>query len=306
MTQTPLVYILIPVHNRQTITLTCLETLQHHGDLERYKVVVIDDGSTDGTAEAIQISFPKVIILKGDSHLWWTGAINLGMEYAYQRGADYFIWLNDDTLPRNETLAKLIQHCRVAPKRIATAQCYADDLLTQPTYGGQLKYPLSIQLLATPLGKQVACDCMSGNLVCLPRSVVDDLSYPPADRLPHCRADIVYTLSAKRAGYDLQVLGDAVAIAALNPFDEGWVFSSIPMVSRWRQLGCLKSNIHPPNYWVYCHEVFGVIGPLLFLSVYIKLVAITLARWILPLDWVQQLKNMKDSALKPRLHSNSP
>jgi GT2 family glycosyltransferase len=54
------VYILIPVHNRKAITLTCLATLQRHGDLDRYQVVVIDDGSTDGTAEAIQTSFPSL------------------------------------------------------------------------------------------------------------------------------------------------------------------------------------------------------------------------------------------------------
>lgn len=300
MTPVPLVYILIPVHNRQATTRACLATLNHNGDLDRYRVVVIDDGSTDGTTEAIQQTYPTVVVLRGNGQLWWTGAISMGMEYAYHQGANYFIWLNDDTLPQAKAITKLIQHCDRAPKRIATGQCYADGELTHPTYGGQCKRPLSIQLLSTPLGKQMPCDCTSGNLVCLPRSVIDDIGYPPADQLPHCRADVVYTLRAKQAGYDLQVLGDAIAIAALNPLDQGWIFSPIPMGYRWRQLFSLKSNIHPPSYWVYCNKVFGILGPILFLSVYGKLAFITLARWLLPLGWIQHIKIIKDDILKSR------
>ncbi|MFH7245466.1 MAG: glycosyltransferase family 2 protein [Spirulina sp.] len=292
----PSVYILIPVHNRKAVTLTCLETLQRHGDLDRYQVVVIDDGSTDGTTEAIQARFPQVTLLKGDGNLWWTGAIVKGMTYAYDQGANFFVWLNDDTLPLAGTLTTLVNHCVQAPKRLAAAQCYADEALTQPTYGGQLKHPLSIELVATPQGQTRPCDCMSGNLVCLPCSIVDDIGYPPADRLPHCRADIVYTLTAKRAGYELSVLGSAVALAVLNPFDQGWAFSEIPMGQRWRQLSSLKSNIHPPTYWVYCKAVFGWLGPLLFVAVYLKLLGFTIARFILPLAWLKQLKTLKDRA----------
>jgi GT2 family glycosyltransferase len=292
----PLVYILIPVHNRKAVTLTCLGTLQRNGDLDRYQVVVIDDGSTDGTAEAIQATFPQVTILKGNGNLWWTGAIAKGMAYTYDQRADFFIWLNDDTLPLAGTLDKLVKHCAQAPKQLITAQCYAGKTLAQPTYGGQIKHSLSIQLVATPQGQTQPCDCMSGNLVCLPRSIVDDIGYPPADCLPHCRADIVYTLTAKRAGYDLWVLGDAVALATLNPFDQGWALSEIPMGQRWRQLGSLKSNIHPPTYWVYCKAVFGWLGPLLFVAVYLKLLGFTIARGILPLAWLKQLKTLKDRA----------
>ena len=77
------VYIIIPVHNRKEITLKCLDTLKQNGDLDKYYVIVIDDGSTDGTSEAIQSLYPDVIILTGDGNLWWTGAIKKGMEYAY-------------------------------------------------------------------------------------------------------------------------------------------------------------------------------------------------------------------------------
>lgn len=159
----PLVYIIIPVHNRRVITLACLDTLQRNGDMERYRILVIDDGSTDGTAEAISRTYPEVTILSGDGNLWWTGAITKGMQYAFQHGADYFVWLNDDTLPLANALPQLVHYCSSKPKRIATAQCYTTDQLINPTYGGQLKHFLSIRLIATPQGRKISCDCMSGN-----------------------------------------------------------------------------------------------------------------------------------------------
>jgi GT2 family glycosyltransferase len=38
-------------------------------------VIVVDDGSSDRTAEEVAENYPKVTILKGDGNLWWTGAI---------------------------------------------------------------------------------------------------------------------------------------------------------------------------------------------------------------------------------------
>ena len=62
------VYIIIPVHNRKQITLKCLENLDKSGDLQQYHVVVVDDGSTDGTTEAINNLFPDVKVLPGDGN----------------------------------------------------------------------------------------------------------------------------------------------------------------------------------------------------------------------------------------------
>ena len=56
-------YIIIPVHNRKAITLQCLDTLEKNGDLHKYHVIVIDDGSTDGSSEAVKSFYPDVIIL---------------------------------------------------------------------------------------------------------------------------------------------------------------------------------------------------------------------------------------------------
>lgn len=291
------VFVLIPAHNRRIITLACLHMLSQNGDIERCQVVVIDDGSTDGTADAIKAQYPSVQLLRGDGNLWWTGAISKGMEYAHQQGADYFIWLNDDTLPAPQTLNLMIATCAAAPRRIVTAQCYADQDLTEPTYGGRLIQGLSLQFLAAQPEDVLDCDVCSGNLVCLPRSVVKTIGYPPARQAPQTWGDVVYTWQAKQAGFEITVLGAAIALCSTNPLEEGWSSSDIPMWRRWQMLSLPKSSIYPPAYWYYCRQVYGLWGMFRFVEVYLKLLLFTVMRLVVPLSWIVMLKNWKNSRI---------
>lgn len=120
--------IIIPVHNRKEITIKCLQHLKQCGDLQQYHTIVIDDGSTDGTAEAINQFYPEVTILTGDGDLWWTGAIALGMKYAIEQQAEYIIWLNDDCLPAKGSLATLLHFLKTHPNAIAGAACYLGNI----------------------------------------------------------------------------------------------------------------------------------------------------------------------------------
>ena len=92
-----MIEVVIAVHNRHAITLRCLELLAQQV-CTVFRVTVVDDGSSDGTSEAIRDHFPQVDVLRGDGSLWWAGATNLGIRHALSRSApaDYILMLNDD------------------------------------------------------------------------------------------------------------------------------------------------------------------------------------------------------------------
>ena len=70
-----MVYIVIPCFNRKKLTRGCLQALENQ-TYKDFKVIVVDDGSTDGTANMITREFPETILLFGDGNLFWTGATN--------------------------------------------------------------------------------------------------------------------------------------------------------------------------------------------------------------------------------------
>jgi len=190
------IYIIIPVHNRKDITLKCLETLKDNGDLAKYYTIVVDDGSTDGTSEVIKSLYPEVIILEGDGNLWWTGAIVKGMEYAYEKEAEYFIWLNDDCYPQKETIPKLIKTCQSDNKIIVGAQSLDPDTF-QPSYAGIIIRQNKIVEVHT-LTILLECDGLSGNLVCLHKNLIKDINFPNFRVFPQYYGDVTYTHQAKK------------------------------------------------------------------------------------------------------------
>ena len=198
--------IIIPVHNRRETTLACLRHLRATGDLEGFGVIVVDDGSTDGTSESVRAEFPRVEILRGDGNLWWTGAIALGMQHAFAAGAEAVCWLNDDCLPAPGALRRLFDDALVAPGRIVAPACF--DAKTKAAVPNAFRGRGRVS--AAPGEKQPA-DGLSGFCVVLPRAVWTRIGRPDARRLPHYYGDNAYTLLAARAGFSVSVLGDARA-----------------------------------------------------------------------------------------------
>jgi len=104
------VNIVIPVHNRIDVTMECLSCLEGQ-TYNNYKIIVVDDGSTDGTCERIKSKYEDVEILSGDGTLWWSGAMYLGVEHilTFAKDTDYILSLNNDTAFGRELIESLVR-----------------------------------------------------------------------------------------------------------------------------------------------------------------------------------------------------
>jgi GT2 family glycosyltransferase len=85
--------IIIPVHNRWTYTLHCLAVLQQHKATRSFEVIVVDDGSSDGTASMLA-DWPGLAVLSNPDNRGFVRACNAGAASA--RGK-YLVLLNNDT-----------------------------------------------------------------------------------------------------------------------------------------------------------------------------------------------------------------
>src|SRR4029453_10340332 len=96
--------IIIPVFNQLRFTQACLASLQEHQGTERFEVIVVDDCSTDGTAEVVP-RLPGVVYLRNEMNSGFIASCNHGAEKA--RGK-YLVFLNNDTLVKLGWLTALL------------------------------------------------------------------------------------------------------------------------------------------------------------------------------------------------------
>jgi GT2 family glycosyltransferase len=104
----PKVFIITLNWNGKDDTLECLASLKKV-DYPNYVIVVVDNGSIDGSASAIRAQFPEVTIIENRKNLGYAKGFNTGLQYAYEQGADYFLILNNDTVVDPPALSELVK-----------------------------------------------------------------------------------------------------------------------------------------------------------------------------------------------------
>lgn len=251
------IYIIIPVHNRKMLTLACLENLNTNGDLQKYQVILVDDGSSDRTAEEVAMQYPKVTLLKGDGNLWWTGAIALGMTYAYNQGATHFIWLNDDCLTESNTLDLLIDFLQDHPDSIVGAACYEAEsgLLVETGFEGKTRVKALVNEVAN-------VDGLSGYCVAISANIFKYIGAPDADKFRQYAGDGMYTLKATRSGFKAYILGKA-KVTLVEEKDPIHNFSNYVKKFKNRTLKSIfwnyKSPYHLPTQFYYHTHKYGIL-----------------------------------------------
>lgn len=109
-----MVYIVVLSWNYQAYTLGCLESIARLRGPE-FHVLLVDNASTDGTVEAVRQAFPQVEIQVNDEDLGFARGMNVGMELALQRGAEYVLIVSNDTVLDEGALEGLVAAAESAP-----------------------------------------------------------------------------------------------------------------------------------------------------------------------------------------------
>lgn len=135
-----MIYILLPVHNRKAITeklVLCLKQQTH----QSFRLVLIDDGSTDGTREMVASYLPDTAVLRGKGDWWWGGSLQQGFEWLKKSNTqpnDLVLIINDDVelepdyldrgvrLMRDRAGVLLLSQYKDAHGEISESGVYAD------------------------------------------------------------------------------------------------------------------------------------------------------------------------------------
>jgi GT2 family glycosyltransferase len=112
----PPVYIIVLTYRMRDVVRNCIQSLPRL-TYPNCQLVIVDNGSDDGTEEMLRDEFPGLTLLQTGSNLGYTGGNNKGIEYAINKGAEYVLILNPDTVVANPRfIDEMIEYTEAHPE----------------------------------------------------------------------------------------------------------------------------------------------------------------------------------------------
>lgn len=182
----PLAAIIVLTWNQRDLTLDCLASLAEMTyPTDRLDVIVVDNGSADGTAEAIRERYTEVIVLENEENIGFAEGNNVGIRHAMEHDADYVMLLNNDTIVDPEMLTHLIDVAESDPKIgiVGPKMLYFDPPDVIWCAGNRIEWErgaalVRLQAEERDTGKDQApaeVDYVTGCGVCLRREVIEEV-----------------------------------------------------------------------------------------------------------------------------------
>lgn len=260
-------HVIIASHNRRELTVRAVERAAESASRSGLSIrfVVYDDGSSDGTADALRAMTTPVTVLEGDGTAFWAASMSVAEEHA-MRGAgdgDWIVWMNDDILIDLDALDRVRPHLSAHPQSVFVAS-FREPGEATISYGGYRRISRVHPLRVTPTqpgDEIVPIDTMNGNLVFVPVSVVGTIGGIDGS-FAHAAADTDFGLRCRRQGVPLLLLPGTYGSCARNPVATG------SRLSRWRAFTGPKGGGHPATLRRILRKHAPLHWPLLWSATY--------------------------------------
>ena len=258
-------------YNRKEYSIACLKSLIEGNDSVKFTFLAVDDGSTDGTSEALN-RLENIKILKGDGGLYYSGGMRKGIAEAKEkyRGFDYCLFFNDDVKFYENAIEKMVGLFEREKQILVGATCDNEGKLS---YGGVKKcssWRPSFEIVMSG-GEMEECDTFNANCVLIPYNLF--LELPNIDEVyVHAMGDFDYGLKAKEYGCVINPTDFFVGQCNDNSLCGTWRDTSLSIKERIRLKESPKGL--PAKQWFhFVRRYFGVISACYSsLTPYIKII----------------------------------
>lgn len=233
-------------HQRRETTLRSIEALSHAANSAaiELQVYLLDDGSSDGTPEAVRGLMQSAKIFHGDGDFFWARSMATAEQAALSEAEneDLILWLNDDVVLDHDSLERLV--AEVADPCSVVVGATRDADTNAVTYGGFRStkiHPLRFTTVPPSETEVVAVDTFNGNVVLVP--------VPLARRVggidgafSHALADIDYGLRVDKIGGRVLLAPGTFGTCPRNP-----PLSQLPIREEWQRFRGIKGGGNPAS-----------------------------------------------------------
>ena len=241
------IYILLPVHNRREITGDFIDCLVAQ-TWQSYHLVLIDDGSTDGSEQMVRERIENLTVIRGNGDWWWAGSLQQGFNFLKKKGIssdDCVLITNNDVIFGKEFLAKGMSLLEKKKQTLLLAQ-YQDGDNSPPQETG---FHVDLKKLTFSNATSSSdINCLSTRGLFLKWADFVDIGGFHPTILPHYWSDYEFTIRAYKKGYKCLTTPDLTLTPKLHETSRLEIdFSNYPRP--WGSLFSIR-RIHNPIYLI--------------------------------------------------------
>ncbi|MDG6933116.1 MAG: glycosyltransferase family 2 protein [Nitrososphaerota archaeon] len=199
----PTVSVIIPAFNEEKVIARTIESVIE-ADYPKKQVIVVDDGSSDGTLEVAKRYSPNILVLHKENG-GKSSALNYGLRYA---GGDIIVAVDADTTIGRESL-KEVARCFIRREVVAVSgNVKVLNRQNWLTRCQALEYIVSIQIVRRALDRFGCVTVVPGSLGAFRRETLEETGNYDRDTLTE---DFDATLKVLKTGAVVQASPEALA-----------------------------------------------------------------------------------------------
>lgn len=246
------ILVIFTCYNRRELTERSIATLRQNRQV-RFDYLVVNDGSTDGTAEMLASLPDQIETLNGDGGLFWNRGMHMGIEYAKEHYPDYeyYMLMNDDTRFFPGIFDEMMPTLKKDEVKVG-AICGENGKLS---YGG-IKYTKGIRYKKMgPEAEDVSFDTFNANCAIIPHDIFMQVGIDPYYQ--HSIGDFDYGLQISKKGYAIRIYHKFVGECNDNTLAKTWQDESLPRLERIR-LKESRKGLPFADWFHFLHKNFGL------------------------------------------------
>lgn len=247
--------IVICNYNKKNDALACIRSILE-SKFQDYDIYVVDNASTDGSAEAIRNAYgEQVTLLVNQENLGGSGGFNTGLRAAFQKGYPYLMCVDNDALLDENAIGNLLAFLQEHPETgIAAAKIYHREA---PDYVQQFGQKIDFENFCTDvtylnayedgsMPEYVYTDAVAACALMIRRSVIEKIGFMPEENFLYWD-DTEWCYLCNRAGWKVASVGNAMALHAMGAKKE--LENTFPTYYAWRNWLRFFMRYTEPEEW---------------------------------------------------------
>ncbi len=239
--------------NGREDTLGCLQSLESVERL-RGRIIAVDNGSVDGSVDAIKTAFPGVELIEAGANLGYAGGNNLGIRRALDQGSDWVVLVNNDATVEPDLIDGFERAAALRPDAgVLAGKVYFQDRPTTIWFAGQ-RFNLLLGYSGKARGYEQAdgpgfqqvvdVDRAVGALMAISRPALERVGLLDEDLFAYVE-DAELSLRVNRAGFAVVFAPDARAWHAVSSSTGGESHSTHTLYYGTRNMIAVVERIRP-------------------------------------------------------------